>query len=107
MDDPLIQHAVRICPNPDCQYDKHEEGANFCILCGTLLYRQCDDCLKENPRYARYCYYCGTDLEWLREERSKNQKEERFFREDAPSEADEMDEDTGASRVAEDEGEEE
>ena len=28
----------RICPNTNCKYDNHAKGANFCILCGTLLY---------------------------------------------------------------------
>ena len=90
MDDSLLKHAIRICPNPDCEYDKHEEGANFCILCGTLLYRRCDDCLKENPRYARFCYYCGTDLDELREQQAADQA--RFFREDISEEPEDADE---------------
>ena len=58
------EHA---CPNPQCRYDKHEDGANFCLLCGTLLYTHCEDCLANNPQYARFCYYCGSDLDELRE----------------------------------------
>jgi len=55
------------CPNPQCRYDKHEKDANFCILCGTLLYTHCEDCLAHSPTYARFCHHCGTDLAELRE----------------------------------------
>ncbi|MDR4497492.1 MAG: hypothetical protein MRK02_06150 [Candidatus Scalindua sp.] len=54
------------CPNPDCRYDHHLEGSNFCMLCGTLLYQRCGDCLSSNPQYAKFCYYCGTSLLELR-----------------------------------------
>ncbi|NOZ21181.1 MAG: hypothetical protein GXP25_08830 [Planctomycetes bacterium] len=60
----------KICPNPDCQFDKSTPRANFCILCGTLLYARCDDCLAENPMYASFCHFCGANLEELREEQS-------------------------------------
>ena len=53
----------RTCPNPTCLFDKSTPRANFCILCGTLLYGRCDDCLDENPLYARFCHYCGANLE--------------------------------------------
>ena len=53
---------LKVCPSPECQYDKHGPAANFCILCGTLLYQRCDDCASRNVRYANFCYYCGTDL---------------------------------------------
>ncbi len=56
----------RVCPNGGCRYDKHEPGANFCILCGTLLFTHCADCLAHNPPYARFCQYCGSDLVELR-----------------------------------------
>jgi predicted amidophosphoribosyltransferase len=52
----------RICPNTNCQYDNHVKGANFCVLCGTLLYHRCENCLDVNPRYSRFCYYCGSSL---------------------------------------------
>ncbi len=52
----------RICPNTNCQYDNHAKGANFCILCGTLLYQRCENCIDVNPRYARFCYYCGSSI---------------------------------------------
>lgn len=52
----------RICPNTNCQYDNHVKGANFCVLCGTLLYHRCENCLDVNARYARFCYYCGSSL---------------------------------------------
>ena len=55
-----------ICPNSNCEYDNHIKGANFCILCGTLLYQRCEDCLSANPKFAKYCYYCGTSLLELR-----------------------------------------
>ncbi|MFQ5964046.1 MAG: zinc ribbon domain-containing protein [Candidatus Scalinduaceae bacterium] len=55
-----------ICPNSNCEYDHHSKGANFCILCGTLLYQRCEDCLSANPQYAKFCYYCGTSLLELR-----------------------------------------
>jgi len=54
------------CPNPACQFDRHDPEANFCLLCGTLLYERCENCLEINPMYAKYCYLCGTDLEELR-----------------------------------------
>ena len=54
------------CPNPDCRYDHHLEDSNFCMLCGTLLYQRCGDCLSSNPQYAKFCYYCGTSLLELR-----------------------------------------
>lgn len=56
----------KLCPNPACLFDKHAPRANFCILCGTLLYRRCDNCLDENPMYAKFCHYCGTNLDELR-----------------------------------------
>jgi len=52
----------RICPNSNCQYDHHVKDANFCILCGTLLYYRCEDCTLVNPRYARFCFYCGSNI---------------------------------------------
>lgn len=52
----------RICPNTNCQYDHHIKGANFCILCGTLLYHRCENCEDVNPQYARFCYYCGSSI---------------------------------------------
>lgn len=58
--------SARICPNSNCQYDHHQKAANFCILCGTLLYQRCDDCLEENPKYAQFCFYCGTSLSDLK-----------------------------------------
>ena len=56
----------RICPNTNCQYDHHAKGANFCILCGTLLYHRCENCLDVNPQYSRFCYYCGSSLSELK-----------------------------------------
>ena len=56
-----------LCPNSECEYDHHLEGANFCLLCGTLLTKKCEDCLSSNPQYARTCYQCGTSLLELRE----------------------------------------
>jgi hypothetical protein len=58
------------CPNPTCEFDKHHPKANFCILCGTLLFRRCDNCLDVNPRYAKFCQYCGANLDEVREELS-------------------------------------
>ena len=59
---------LRQCPSPQCRYDKHDVNANFCILCGTLLFTHCADCIVNNPPYARFCYYCGSDLDELRTE---------------------------------------
>jgi len=56
------------CPNPGCEFDKHHPKANFCILCGTLLFRRCDNCLVVNPRYAKFCQFCGANLDEVREE---------------------------------------
>ena len=55
------------CPNPTCEFDKHHPKANFCILCGTLLFRRCESCLDVNPRYAKFCQHCGANLDELRE----------------------------------------
>jgi len=55
------------CPNADCRFDKHEQGANFCILCGTLLYTHCGNCLARAQQYAKFCQYCGSDLRELRD----------------------------------------
>ncbi len=55
-----------ICPNSSCGYNHHLKGANFCTLCGTLLYQRCEDCLSVNPQYAKFCHYCGTSLLELR-----------------------------------------
>lgn len=55
------------CPNTDCRFDKHAQGANFCILCGTLLFTHCSDCLARAPQYAKFCQYCGSDLRELRD----------------------------------------
>jgi len=74
----------KICPNPACCFDKHPPGANFCMLCGTLLYQRCDNCLEKNPRYAKYCYLCGTNLEELR--LSKLQDESAAGEDTAPPE---------------------
>ena len=64
-----VPAGTKVCPNPGCQYDKHESGAHFCILCGTLLFTHCTDCLPNNPQYACFCRYCGADLAELRAER--------------------------------------
>ena len=56
------------CPNPGCEFDKHHPKANFCILCGTLLFRRCENCLVVNPRYAKFCQFCGANLDEVREE---------------------------------------
>jgi len=61
----------KTCPNPDCQFDKNTPRANFCILCGTLLYARCEDCVAENPMYANFCHFCGANLQELREERAQ------------------------------------
>lgn len=71
---PSTSKGQPICPNPQCSYDKHEAGANFCILCGTLLYTHCEDCLAHSPQYARFCHYCGTDLDELRELREQDKQ---------------------------------
>jgi len=71
---PLGPSERRVCPNPECEYDKHAKDANFCILCGTLLYRRCDDCAVANPRYARFCFYCGTDLDELRSQSERREE---------------------------------
>lgn len=39
----LTERDDRICPNENCQYDNHVKGANFCVLCGTLLYHRCEN----------------------------------------------------------------
>ncbi|MDR4507256.1 MAG: zinc ribbon domain-containing protein [Candidatus Brocadiaceae bacterium] len=52
----------RICPNDNCQFDNHINGANFCVLCGTLLYYRCENCADVNPRYANFCFYCGSSI---------------------------------------------
>ncbi len=57
---------VGVCPNVNCGFNYNEPGANFCMLCGTLLYQRCDDCLDTNPKYAKFCYHCGTSIEDLR-----------------------------------------
>jgi len=59
-------NAAQVCPNSSCGYDHHEENSNFCGLCGTLLFQRCDDCIRENPRYSKFCHYCGTSLDDLR-----------------------------------------
>lgn len=92
----------KTCPNPTCQFDKHTTRANFCILCGTLLYRRCDNCLDENPMYAHFCHYCGANLEELRLERM--QQSDRSPVEEASPAAEESDEESG-SEGTEDEGE--
>ena len=61
-DNVITERDDRICPNTNCQYDNHVKGANFCILCGTLLYQRCENCMDANPRFARFCYYCGSSL---------------------------------------------
>ncbi len=55
------------CPNPGCEFDKHHPKANFCVLCGTLLFRRCENCLDINPRYANFCQFCGSNLDEVRE----------------------------------------
>ena len=65
--------AAKTCPSAQCRYDKHEEGSHFCILCGTLLFTHCTDCLANNPPYAHFCHYCGSDLAELKAERAKEQ----------------------------------
>ena len=67
---------TKTCPNGNCNFDLHVKGANFCILCGTLLYQRCDDCLEVNPKYARFCYCCGTSIEDLRNFSSRFEQEE-------------------------------
>lgn len=67
---------IRICPNNNCNFDVHAKDANFCILCGTLLYKRCDDCLDVNPRYAKFCHCCGTCIEDLRNFSSRFNEEE-------------------------------
>ncbi len=52
----------RVCPNTNCQYDHHIKGANFCCLCGTLLYHRCENCADVNAKYSRFCYYCGSSI---------------------------------------------
>ena len=59
--------VTKACPNPTCEFDKHHLKANFCILCGTLLFRRCENCLDANPRYARFCQFCGSNLDEMRE----------------------------------------
>ncbi len=66
MDAELNRSNDIACPNSSCEYDHHLKGANFCMLCGTLLYQRCEDCLSANPQYAKFCYYCGTSLLELR-----------------------------------------
>ncbi len=66
MDKNLNKISSTACPNSNCEYNHHLEGANFCMLCGTLLYQRCDDCLTSNPKYAKFCHYCGTSLQELR-----------------------------------------
>jgi len=45
MEKDLNKISSTACPNSNCEYTHHLEGANFCMLCGTLLYQRCDDCL--------------------------------------------------------------
>lgn len=59
-------NSQQVCPNTNCNFDHNEPNSNFCTLCGTLLYQNCDDCLKENARYAKFCHFCGTSLDDLR-----------------------------------------
>lgn len=65
-DNDKIVNKAKICPNNNCSFNIHAEDANFCILCGTLLYERCNDCLEVNPRYAKFCHYCGACIEDLR-----------------------------------------
>lgn len=66
MDKELNKSRTAACPNSNCEFNHHLEGANFCMLCGSLLYQRCDDCLAVNPKYAKFCNYCGTSLQELR-----------------------------------------
>ncbi len=66
MDAELNRSNDIVCPNSSCEYDHHLKDANFCMLCGTLLYQRCEDCLSANPQFAKFCYYCGTSLLELR-----------------------------------------
>ena len=85
----------KICPNPNCQFDKHSPRANFCILCGTLLYARCEDCLSENPMYANFCHYCGANLDELRAERAQQSVQSAPVSETEPRQtAEERSEDT-------------
>ncbi len=74
-------YELRTCPNSSCNFDYHAEGAHFCILCGTLLYHRCDNCLEVNPRYAKFCHRCGTSIEDVR-----NFPSARFEQEEVPEE---------------------
>lgn len=70
------ENKIRICPNNNCNFDLHQKGSNFCILCGTLLYQRCDNCLEVNPRYAKFCHRCGTCVEDLRNYSSRFEQED-------------------------------
>lgn len=63
----VVPNRAMICPNINCGFDLHREDANFCILCGTLLYQGCDDCLAVNPKYAKFCNCCGSNIDELRD----------------------------------------
>ncbi len=53
--------ASTTCPNDNCRFDYNSEDSLFCILCGIMLELKCSRC-KDNPKYAKYCQYCGADL---------------------------------------------
>ena len=72
-EDDAEEPGARCCPSMQCQYDKHEPDANFCILCGTLLFTHCEDCLGSSAPYARFCRLCGADLDELRAERAASE----------------------------------
>jgi hypothetical protein len=31
------------------------------------LFKRCDNCLDVNPRYAKFCQFCGSNLEEVRD----------------------------------------
>ena len=66
MNEETNKSSFTVCPNSSCEYNHHVKGANFCTLCGTLLYQRCEDCLAANPKYAKFCHYCGSSLLELR-----------------------------------------
>lgn len=55
----MARELLTVCPR--CGKENPAE-AQFCMHCGTALYRTCSTCGTSNPPDAQFCLQCGTPL---------------------------------------------
>jgi hypothetical protein len=88
-----LDKNLRVIQCPKCNNTEFSENAEYCRICGALIYNKCEgewnereECLESHKCQgnARYCEICGKRTYFFNEGFLKSYNTEEEFDEDSP-----------------------